>query len=204
MVRNEYHSECFCRANHYHAQCSLVLFAMQTPSMSSWVFTCPHRQQPFQSHATSCGKSMTLHIAFHFQGRQCPCASSLACSGQGRQCPCASSLACSGQGQLCSCADSLVDLPGRFVRRTRGLETMSYFLTINGKWRRIVAVCSEAGAHPGKAFIQRHSRIHDFVLKHGFLHMICVWSFGMLVAGIASIFLSSFGLDDYWHKDCGK
>ena len=144
------------------------------PSMSSWVFACPHRQQPSQGHATSRGKSMMRHIGCLFQRR------------------------------LCSCADSLVDLPGRFVRRIRGPGTMSYFLTINGKWRRIVAVCSEAEAHPGKVFIQRHSRIHDFVLKHGFLHMICVWAFGMLVAGIASIFLSSFGLDDYWHKDCGK
>ena len=189
MVRNEYHYECFCRANHYHAQCSLVLFAMQTPSMSSWVFTCPHRQQPSQSHATSCGKSMTLHIAFHFQGRQCPCASSLACSGQGR---------------LCSCADSLVGIrPADSSAGPVALKRCRIFYNFRNR-RRIVAVCSEAGAHPGKAFIQRHSRIHDFVLKHGFLHMICVWAFGMLVAGIASIFLSSFGLDDYWHKDCGK
>ena len=70
----------------------------------------PHRQQPSQGHAISRGKSMTHHIACHFQGRQCPCASSLACSGQGRQCPCASSLACSGQRRLCSCADSLVGI----------------------------------------------------------------------------------------------
>ena len=89
MVRNEYHSECFCRASHYHAQCSLVLFAMKTPSMSSWMFACPHRLLPSQVHATSRSKSMTLHIGCHFQRRLCPCASSLACSGQRRQCPCA-------------------------------------------------------------------------------------------------------------------
>ena len=64
MVRNEYHSECFCRASHYHARCPLVRFAMQTPSMSSWVFTCPHRLQPSQGHATSRGKSMALHIGW--------------------------------------------------------------------------------------------------------------------------------------------
>ena len=89
MVRNEYHSECFCRASHYHAQCSLVLFAMKTPSMSSWMFACPHRLLPSQVHATSRGKSMTLHIGCHFQRRLCPCASSLACSGQRRLCSCA-------------------------------------------------------------------------------------------------------------------
>lgn len=54
---------------------------------------------------TSRGKSMTRHIAYNFQRRLCPCASSLACSGQRRQCPCASSLACSGQIRLCPCAD---------------------------------------------------------------------------------------------------
>ena len=38
---------------------------------------------------TSRGKSMTRHIAYNFQRRQCPCASSLACSGQRRLCSCA-------------------------------------------------------------------------------------------------------------------
>ena len=47
------------------------------PSMSSWVFACPHRQQPSQSHATSCGKSMTHHIACHVQRRLCSCSDSL-------------------------------------------------------------------------------------------------------------------------------
>ena len=89
MVRNEYHSECFCRASHYHAQCSLVLFAMKTPSMSSWMFACPHRLLPSQVHATSRSKSMTLHIGCHFQRRLWSCASSLACSGQRRLCSCA-------------------------------------------------------------------------------------------------------------------
>ena len=47
------------------------------------------------------------------------------------------------------------DLPGGFVRRTRGLEKMSYFLTITGKWRCIVAVCSEPVAYPVR-------RSHDY------------------------------------------
>ena len=62
------------------------------------------------------------------------------------------------------------DPPGGFVRRTRGLETMSYFLQFleaathsSGLFRTRVASV--------EAFILRLSRIRDFVLKHRFLHL---------------------------------
>ena len=141
MVRNEYHSECFCRASHYHAQCSLVLFAMKTPSMSSWMFACPHRLLPSQVHATSRGKSMTLHIGCHFQRRLCPC-----------------------DGFLVGIRPSDSSAEPVALKRCRiFLQFLEAAMHSSGLFRT-------RGASV-EAFILRLSRIRDFVLKHRFLHL---------------------------------
>ena len=119
----------------------ILVIRSGTPFMSSWMFACPHRLRPSRGHATSRGKSMTLHIACHFQRR------------------------------LCSCADSLVGFRLRIRPPDTWPRNDVIFKINHWKRRLIVAVCSGPLAHSGEAFILRLSRIHDFVLKYRILHL---------------------------------
>ena len=77
-TRKPYPAHSACQVRNPRVASSLSLpEPLQPPSMSSWVFACPHQLQLSQGSATSRGKSMTLQLTYHFQRRLCSCADSL-------------------------------------------------------------------------------------------------------------------------------
>ena len=94
-----------------------------------------------QVHATSRGKSITLHIACHFQRRLCPC-----------------------DGFLVGIRPSDSSAEPVALKRCRiFLQFLEAAMHSSGLFRT-------RGASV-EAFILRLSRIRDFVLKHRFLHL---------------------------------